>query len=618
MLPLESSDTSRFDREAYERFALPQRIGHAISCWDHPEAIPAGLAEHMRDDDLVVGVAHDGVARAYPLWAIDYHHVINDQLGRDRVVVTSCERCQSGSAFLAEPAGNPERPPMFRAVGLLDAVLLIKDVRAGTYWNHYDGHALKGRGAGTRLPWIPTYHMEWKEWRDLHPETDVMLPPADPGHPDARHGHGREEFFCRPGVEVGLIPTIRGDPATGYPENEIVLGIDNDEPVAYPLSEVQRAGGVVDDDVRGPVVVFAGPALDGFSMAAFEATANGGEARLSFVRVGHLYRDAATGSTWTIDGRAVEGPLRGQRLRPVRSFCVRWHAWFYVHRRTRIFRSDRPWPRLSEREDPRILHAMADEGIGRLLRGLVERGHDLLVTGPMVSQRRPNRSVRSITCLVDAHRVHVHRFGTVAAARDFAAFEAAWSMLPLKTRVGESRVFRAGTLVVQSDPLRRFLDPTQWIQLPPAAMQWAPVLKDQDLRDLTQGEPDGPDDEVSFIDLVAALKAASLDVTEMGLLPRAQLRPGSLDGVALTIDGDRFLLYRFGSRSEATRYAHEQGHTLAVGQFAFRSTPETMYVHAGYEILYRGDDVVAWSTLLASRKFRVVLEAKISATAKRT
>ncbi|HEV8421388.1 MAG TPA: DUF3179 domain-containing (seleno)protein, partial [Actinomycetota bacterium] len=90
-----------FDKAAYDRFKLPRRMGEAVATWDDPELVSGARAEHMRDDDYVVGLVFRGSARAYPLWIIDNYHVINDCFGDQRVVVTSCERCQSGSAFRA-------------------------------------------------------------------------------------------------------------------------------------------------------------------------------------------------------------------------------------------------------------------------------------------------------------------------------------------------------------------------------------------------------------------------------------------------------------------------------------------------------------------------------------
>ena len=66
---------------------------------------------------------------------------------------------------------------------------------------------------------------------------------------------------------------------------------------------------------------------DGETAIAFDARVSG--QTLSFdAQPGGTWIDRQTGSTWRIDGRAVAGPLAGERL-TVRSdaFIVFWFAW---------------------------------------------------------------------------------------------------------------------------------------------------------------------------------------------------------------------------------------------------------------------------------------------------
>lgn len=48
---------------------------------DNPQYKTASEARFMRDDDYVIGLFHEGTARAYPAWIVDYYHVVNDRLG---------------------------------------------------------------------------------------------------------------------------------------------------------------------------------------------------------------------------------------------------------------------------------------------------------------------------------------------------------------------------------------------------------------------------------------------------------------------------------------------------------------------------------------------------------
>ncbi|MCI0633464.1 MAG: DUF3179 domain-containing protein [Actinobacteria bacterium] len=597
-----------FDKEAYDRYRFARKLGEAISGTDHPEMVPAERAGHMRPDDYVIGLAFGGGARAYPVWVVDNYHVVNDRVDDEPFFVVSCERCQSGSAFRSEVQGNPDREPLFRSVGFLNATLLLKDLRSGSHWLHYEGVGMDRRAAGVRLPWIATYHMEWADWLRLHPDTLVMVPPDDPTHPDARHGHGREELFARAGMDAAFLQTLQGNLDTTYPENEVVVGIDGEtESVAFPLHEVRREGGVVADTIDGqPVVVFSGPGDDGFTMATYVPFA--GDAALTFWREGGAFVDRQTGSRWTIEGRAVDGPLTGNVLEPVPWYSVRWHAWIYSHRDTRLFRSGRepvPFEEASEPLGP----------FQELLAALAGAGHEIRVAEPLVSQLRPREALASRTVYVDGDRLNLHAFGSEVAARDLHTFDASWSGYPLRARTHEGRTRRIGAVVIESDPPERFADPANVVPLPDAMIRWSKVLTAPALDALTETSSSGAPEQATpaFVDVVRAIRLSGCEVIDVGFLPPSQLRVGAVNGVALTIDAERFLLYRFETAELADAYATQEPHTIARGAFVLRSTPETMYQYQPAEVVYVGDPWIRWSVLLEDGRLHKALEGVIPA-----
>lgn len=101
-----SSHLSPFIQEDSDNFEMPMRIGCTIAAWDKPKFVEASQAPHMRDEDYVVGLIHKGVYRAYPMWVTDHYHAINDRIAGDRVLFTTCERCQSGAAYHAQINGE--------------------------------------------------------------------------------------------------------------------------------------------------------------------------------------------------------------------------------------------------------------------------------------------------------------------------------------------------------------------------------------------------------------------------------------------------------------------------------------------------------------------------------
>lgn len=66
-----------------------------------PDFVTADQAG-LKDDDRVIGVAFNGVVKAYPLSIMNWHEVVNDRFGDRAVLVTYCPLCFTGMAFLAE------------------------------------------------------------------------------------------------------------------------------------------------------------------------------------------------------------------------------------------------------------------------------------------------------------------------------------------------------------------------------------------------------------------------------------------------------------------------------------------------------------------------------------
>lgn len=60
----------------------------AIRAIDRPKFVGADEARFMKDEELVVGVVHNGIAKAYSLWHLDSHEIVNDDFGPDPLAVT--------------------------------------------------------------------------------------------------------------------------------------------------------------------------------------------------------------------------------------------------------------------------------------------------------------------------------------------------------------------------------------------------------------------------------------------------------------------------------------------------------------------------------------------------
>jgi len=53
-----------------------------------PTFVDASQATFLRDDDRVIGVSGEGMAKAYPAAAVTWHHGVEDRIGELPVFVT--------------------------------------------------------------------------------------------------------------------------------------------------------------------------------------------------------------------------------------------------------------------------------------------------------------------------------------------------------------------------------------------------------------------------------------------------------------------------------------------------------------------------------------------------
>ena len=95
----EQEDARSSGGEAAEAF-LPYENTLAVSAgmrsftlpMNNPGVVPAGLATHMEEEDLIAGVVVDGQARADPRWVLVKYHVVNDTTNEEPLHPRKMER----------------------------------------------------------------------------------------------------------------------------------------------------------------------------------------------------------------------------------------------------------------------------------------------------------------------------------------------------------------------------------------------------------------------------------------------------------------------------------------------------------------------------------------------
>jgi hypothetical protein len=280
-------------------------------------------------------VEHNGVARAYPLQVLTWHEIVNDTIGGTPVAVTFCPLCYSAIAFERRIEGEPVT---FGVSGLLrNSDLVMYDRKTETLWQQFTGTAIVGTHAGTTLRLVASQILSFRQFAENYPDGTVLS--RDTGY-DRRYGQNPYAGYD----DVDTPPFAYDGPTDDrLPPKEKVVAVSLDGThKAYPHT-VTRDRRVIHDTVAGrSLVVFHAPgpvsALDDRQIAAskevgatgvFDRRVKGRLLQFRYAGDG-TFEDTATGSRWTIAGRAVDGPMKGTQLSRIPHgdyFAFSWFAF---------------------------------------------------------------------------------------------------------------------------------------------------------------------------------------------------------------------------------------------------------------------------------------------------
>ncbi len=315
-----------------------------IPALDRPASVSAGEASYLGLDEPVFGVQIGGSARAYPLRILDWHEMVNDELGGVPFSLAYCTLCGSGIAYATRVAGQDRLD--FGSSGLLmRSNKLMVDRQTRTLWNQFTGEPVLGALAGRelRLSRIPSVVARWKDWLARHPDTTVLSLATGHDRP-YRPGAAYAGYFAAPGT-MFPVGRKRGE----LPEKERIFGVDRSGLAkAYPLGTLLERG-VVNDAVGDlPLVLVAYGAriwVDGSSVQSGPARyESGGEVR-AYRRGDHEFRlgEASdhlldeNGQRWAVQEDALISGT-GDRQERVPGVLSYWFAWQSFHPRTDLYR----------------------------------------------------------------------------------------------------------------------------------------------------------------------------------------------------------------------------------------------------------------------------------------
>jgi hypothetical protein len=293
---------------------------------DNPKFNAAEESTWLADSDLILGVAINGEAKAYPFRILNVHEIVNDRLVGEPIAATYCPLCRSGFVY-SRQVGN--RTLEFGVSGrLLNANLVMYDRQTDTFWSQIEGKAIVGPLVPQELRLTTSTVTEWKKWKQSHPNTKVLS--RDTGiYPKSSYGDSPYEGFessSRVGFGVDNVDDR-------LQSKTIVYGITiGNASKAYSEDVVSKVD-VVNDVVNGEPVLVVEDQEEG-DIDIFSRQLNNTTLRFRLEGGEIVDQDA---NRWSFDGVAQEGALRGERLARLPTHGVYWFAWSQFHPGTTVY-----------------------------------------------------------------------------------------------------------------------------------------------------------------------------------------------------------------------------------------------------------------------------------------
>ena len=215
-----------------------------------PKFLAADEASYLDAEERVLGVAYNGITKAYPIKILNYHEIVNDRFGDIAVAVTFCPLCGTGMVFASNVGKN--NALIFGVSGLLyNSDVLLYDRNTESLWSQIMGEAVAGKLKGSKLKQLPALHTTFTNWKEKYPDSKVLS--TDTGY---RRNYRDSPYKGYERSKRLWFQVSHKAPAKYHPKEQ-VMGVEIDGMFkAYPFVELSKQGRAsFTDEVGGQKLV---------------------------------------------------------------------------------------------------------------------------------------------------------------------------------------------------------------------------------------------------------------------------------------------------------------------------------------------------------------------------
>ena len=276
------------------------------------------ITNKVPESFVIIGVVNNGIAKAYPLVYLAYHHKVQDNVGNLPVLVSYCSMCRTGRVY--SPVINGVRQN-FRLVGARHYNAIIEDEGTKTWWYQATGNAAVGKLKGEHLHELPYEQSTLGAWLNKHPGSLILQPDEHylSDYSDLKN-YDRIQAIDKDSTLKNKDSLLRKSWMVGV--------IVNGQAKAYDWRHLFKKHLLNDEVNKTPLLITI--EKDSLTYHAFNSTVNGKELHFKLDTAGML-TDQETASVWDWDGLSTSGTLKGSQLSKIQAYQEYWHSWKRFH-----------------------------------------------------------------------------------------------------------------------------------------------------------------------------------------------------------------------------------------------------------------------------------------------
>jgi len=270
----------------------------------------------ISSNKLIIGIEYGGIAKAYPIQLIGYHHQVVDTIANTPVMVTYCTVCRTGRVFHPIVNGKVEK---FRLVGMDHFNAMFEDATTKSWWAQATGECIAGPLKGSKLKEFPSEQLRLDAWLIKHPTSQIL-------QPDEKF---KEQFVQMDAYDKGISKgRLTKRDSASWKFKSWIVGVDYKGKSKTYDWNMLVSNRMIEDSLNSlPLLVVLENDTASFHAFSRQYSAE----TLKFKLNGDSLIDINTGSLWDLNGNCIEGKLKGTLLTKVAAYQEFLHSWEYFH-----------------------------------------------------------------------------------------------------------------------------------------------------------------------------------------------------------------------------------------------------------------------------------------------